>query len=142
MSYLTEQKTQLKQAQVTEALIRMKRLELHENVIKEFYEEGKLNLSENGGLLYWLNEKEEAMVRAWEKETGNVVYHVIKDKMEYGLSYSYLYVSEDVEEWILDNDDLKEGIILAYVKNVDDDSCSEYGSIGIIPNIGGLKRTA
>lgn len=142
MSYLSEQKSEIAQAQVTEALLRMKKLDLHENVIKEFYENGKLNLSEHVGLLYWLNEQEEKMVREWEEETGNIVYHVIKNHMEFGLCYSFLYVSEDVDEWEMDNECLLQGYPLVYVKNVDDESCSEYGSIGIKPNVGGLMRTA
>lgn len=142
MSYLTEQKTSLAMEQVKEALNRMKNLKLHENVVKEFEEEGKLNLSELGGILYWLNDEENAMVRAWEEETGNIVYHVIKNHLEFGLCYSFLYVSPDKEEWEYDNEDLKEGCALAYVKNVTNKEFSEYGSIGIRPNWGGLKRTA
>lgn len=46
MSYLTEQKTELAQAQVTEALLRMSKLQIHGNAIKEFLESGKLNRSE------------------------------------------------------------------------------------------------
>lgn len=142
MSYLSEQKTQLRQAQVTEALIRMKRLNLHENVIKEFYESGKLNLSEHGGILYWLDEAENKMVREWEEKTGNVVYHVIKNNMEFGLCYSFMYVSPNVDEWLFDNETLESGYPIAYVMNVDDRDCSEYGSIGIISSIGGLVRVA
>ena len=39
MSYLTEQKTELAQAQVTEALLRMSKLQIHSNAIKEFLQE-------------------------------------------------------------------------------------------------------
>lgn len=142
MSFLSEQKSELAQAQVTEALIRMKRLDLHENVIKEFHESGKLNLSEYCGLLYWLNEEENDMVHKWEKETGNLVYHVIKTQMSFGLCYSFMYVSPNTEEWIFDNECLESGYPIAYVKNVSDDDCSEYGSIGIRSSIGGLVRIA
>lgn len=142
MSYLTEQTTPIAKEQVKEALKRMKKLKLIDNVVKEFEDEGKLNLSELGGILYWLNDEENAMVRAWEKETGNMVYHVIKNNMEFGLCYSFLYVSPDKEEWERDNEDLEAGYALAYVKNVTCTEYSEYGSIGIKPNFGGLRRTA
>lgn len=142
MSYLSQQETQIKQAQVTEALIRMKRLNLHENVIKEFYEKGKLNLSETGGILYWLNEDENKLVKDWENKTGNIVYHVIKSNMEFGLCYSFLYVSPVSDEWILDDEALENGYPIVYVMNVSDKSCSEYGSIGIMPCVGGLVRVA
>lgn len=142
MSYLEQQTSEIAQAQVVEALLRMKNLKLHENVINEFKETGKINLSEHGGILYWLNEEENKMVRQWEKETSNLVYHVIKNNMEFGLCYSFLYVSPYTDEWLNDNEDLKEGYPIVYVKNVTDNTCSEYGSIGIKSNIGGLVRVA
>lgn len=142
MSYLEQQTSEIAQAQVVEALLRMKNLKLHENVINEFKETGKINLSENGGILYWLNDDENNMVRQWEKETGNLVYHVIKNNMEFGLCYSFLYVSPYADEWLNDDEDLKEGYPIVYVKNVTDNTCSEYGSIGIKSSIGGLVRVA
>ena len=45
-----------KAKQKQEAIARMKLLKLHGNVIREFEKEGIVNLSENGGFLYWLNE--------------------------------------------------------------------------------------
>lgn len=141
MSYLTEQKTELAQAQVTEALLRMGALQIHGNAIKEFLESGKLNRSE-GGILYWLEQDEEAMVREWEKETGNMVYHVIKSYTEFGVLYTYLYVSDDTEDWEEDRADIENEIAFAYVKNVTDDWCSEYGTVGIKPMWGGVLRTA
>ena len=109
MSYLTEQKTELAQAQVTEALLRMSKLQIHSNAIKEFLESGKLNRSERG-ILYWLEQDEEKMVREWEKETGNMVYHVIKDNTEIGLLYTFLYVSDDTEDWEEDREDIENNI--------------------------------
>lgn len=67
MSYLTEQKTELQQAQVTEALNRMAKLGLLENVINEFHQTGRINKSEIYGILYWLDDEEEKMVREWEE---------------------------------------------------------------------------
>lgn len=136
------------EAQKVEALLRMKKLDLHENAIREFKEEGKLNLSEPAmgnrvGVLYWLNEDEEKMVRDWEKETGHLVYHVIKNNLiDIGLCYSFLYVSKDPDVWVQDNVDMEDGIQFAYVKNADYDGFSESGTIGIRPAFGGVVRTA
>ena len=141
MSYLTEQKTELAQAQVTEALLRMSKLQIHSNAIKEFLESGKLNRSERG-ILYWLEQDEEKMVREWEKETGNMVYHVIKDNTEIGLLYTFLYVSDDTEDWEEDREDIENNIAFTYVKNATIDYCSEYGTVGIMPLWGGVVRTA
>lgn len=82
------------------------------------------------------------MGREWEEETGNIVYHVIMNRFEFGLCYSFLYVSQHADEWGLDNENLKEGHPLVYVKNKDDNSLSEYGYIGIKPSFGGLMRIA
>lgn len=133
-------KEELRTAQKTEALLRMKKLKFIDDVIKYFVNENKLYLSENGGILFWLDDNERKMVEEWEAETGNLVYHVIKNHMEFGLCYSFLYVSTHTEEWVSDNEYLEEGYPIAYVKNVDDDTCSEYGSIGIRPNFGGVAR--
>ena len=39
-------------------------------------------------------------------------------------------------------DDIKEGYACAYVKNLSDDFCSEFGSICFKKQFGGLVRTA
>lgn len=151
MSYLSKQTTEIAQAQVTEALLRMKKLNLLGGVVEQFKDCGKLLKSENfcvGNrenripILYDLSDAETQMVRKWEEETGNMVYHVVQNRMVFGLCYSFLYVSKYTEEWEMDNEYLEEGMPLVYVKNVDDDMCSEYGSIGIKPMHGAILRTA
>ncbi len=131
----------LLEQQKAEAVKRMKKLKLIDNIIYEFEEKNVLNRSECG-ILYWLTDEEKKLVETWEKETGNLVYHVIINKMEFGLCYSLLYVSRHVEEWAYDNEDLNEGFPFVYVINVDDMECSEYGRIGIQNFFGGLLRTA
>ena len=74
------------------------------------------------------------------KQTGNVVYHVIKNQMEFGLCYSFLFVSKHKDEWKIDRNDIHEGCPFVYVKNVDDEGSSVYGSIGIRPVFGGVLR--
>lgn len=127
--------------QKAEALARMKKLNLHPNAIKEFAEEGKLNLSRRG-ILFWLDEDEQKMVKKFEEKTGNLVYHVILNQMEFGLCYSLLYVSPREEEWESDRKDLNEKYPFAFVVNADVPEFSEYGTIGIKPMFGGVLRTA
>ena len=129
-----------KAKQKQEALERMKMLKLHGNIIKEFDKEGIVNLSENGGFLYWLDSDQQAIVDEFEAEHDALVYHVIHDFTELGELYSLLYVSKYEEEWEDERTDLKDGYALVYVKNVNDDFCSEFGSIGIKPQFGGLVR--
>lgn len=130
----------LREQQKQEAIKRMKKLGIMEQPIKEFEEEGKINLSEGPGLLYWLNDEEQEMVRKFEEENNGLVYHVIKTQMNLGLMYSFLYVSEHIEEWQMDMEDLGDNQTLAYVVNTTMSDCSEFGTIGIEPSIGGLKR--
>lgn len=125
-----------------EAIERMKMLNMHKNPINEFKRNGKLNLSEQFGALYWLNDKEKEMVRKFEEDNGHLVYHVIKTHTNFGTLYSLMYVSKHDEEWEMDHQDLKDGYCFAYVVNADEPIFSEFGSIGIRPSIGGVVRVA
>lgn len=140
MSYYDQQTTTLAQAQVKEAIKRMRMLRLHPNAVKKFVDSGKLNLSERG-ILFWLKPKELQMVDDWQRETGHMVYHVIKNKMEFGLLYSFLYVSKYEDQWENDRTELMEGYPFSYVRNEDLDYGAEFGSIGIKPLFGGILRT-
>lgn len=131
-----------KMKQKQEAMERMKQLRLYPNIIKEFAKEDIVNLSEHGGMLYWLNADQKKIVREFEEKYNAVVYHVIHNNTEFGELYSLLYVSEYEKEWEDDKSDLTDGCPIAYVKNIDDDICSEFGSIGIRMQFGGLVRTA
>ena len=132
----------MKARQRTEALKRMELLKLHENVIDDFKEIALLNQSELGGILYWVEGETEKKIHEWEEKTGNLVYHVIHDYTEFGELLSLLYVSTYEDEWETDREDIQDGYALAYVMNLTDDWCSEYGSIGIRPQWGGVVRTA
>lgn len=123
-----------------EAEKRLKVLNVHENVLNEF-KKGKLNRSELMGALHWLNDEEKAMVKEFEKEHVAIVYHVIHQFTNIGELYNLLYVSLDDSEWGLDFEDLTEGYALAYVINKSMPHCSEFGTIGVEPSIGGVART-
>ena len=131
----------MKEKQKKEAIARMKMLKMLENPIEDF-KEGVLNLSENGGFLYWLNEEEKKIVEEFEnRESKPLVYHVIKSFTSMGIMYSLLFVSGYEEEWEDDRADIKGGSAIAYVYNSLMPDCSEMGSIGIKPCIGGVART-
>lgn len=130
----------LREQQKAEAVKRMKKLKIMPQTISEFAEQGKINRSENRGILYWLNEEEQEMVESFENEYGGVVYHAIKNYTTIGIMYSLLYVSKHMDEWPLDMLDIAEERAVAYVVNVDAPDCSEFGSIGIRPMVGGVER--
>lgn len=134
-----------REAKKDEALKRMKMLDIFPTTQKEFREEDKLNESEGAGILYWLNDEEQEMVRKFEEEYDALVYHVIHSLTNIGEMYALLYVSDHPDEWDMDNEDLQGGrdvYPIAYVINKDYPDCSELGGIGVRKINGGLMRIA
>jgi len=123
-----------------EAIERMETLKLSKNVISEFKND-VLYISENGGYLYYLDEKQQKAVDEFVAEHEHITpYHVIRSNTEFGELLSVLIVSGYEEEWEMDREDLKDGYVFTYVINLDAPYCSEFGSIMTKPSIGGLVR--
>lgn len=122
----------------TEAKKRLELLNVHQNVVKEFMNEDKLNKSDGKlAILYWLDEDEETMVKEFQENHGVLVYHVIKTyTIDMGIIYDLLYISEDVDWWDIEKDDLKNGYALSYTIS----TFSESGVIKIKPVNGGVIR--
>lgn len=124
-----------------ECLNRMQLLHLSKQCINAF-KNGKVWESEGIGALYELNEEEQKIVDDFEKKHKDYkVYHVIHNVTNIGEMYNLLYVDTYCDEWKYFENDLKMGITLAYVYNKDYEDCSEFGSIAVKSNIGGLIRT-
>lgn len=122
-----------------EALKRMKLLKLHQNVIKEFKDENKLNRSEFGlGILYWLTDEEKQLVDEFQnKHKGYLVYHVIKtETRDFGTVYDLLYVAPYEDEWLNEREKLKDNWIYSYSVT----EFAECGPIKIKCINGGLAR--
>ena len=129
-----------KEERFKEAIERMKLLKLDKECIEAFTK-GKVWESEGFGALYQLRDEEQMIVDKFEAHHKDcLVYHMIHNKYEFGECYSILYVSPDTDEWQRDKDDIKEGYVFAYVENVDDPWCSEFGSIAVKSQFGGLVR--
>lgn len=123
-----------------ECLKRMEILELSKQCISAF-KNGKIWESESIGALYEVNEEEQEIINNFEKEhEGCKVYHLIHNITEFGELYNIFYVSTDENEWEQDKEDLKQDYAFVYVYNKSADWCSEFGSIAIKKNIGGLIR--
>lgn len=131
----------LKTEQKQEAVTRMQMLDIFAPAIREFEKEDVINVSEHGGILFWLNDEQQEMVDKFEEKYQAKVYHLIHNYTEFGELYSLLFVSKHKQEWDYDKDDIKHGIACVYVVNKDEDAFSEFGSIGIKPQFGGLART-
>lgn len=132
---------ELKIKQKQEAIERMKMLKIYSQAIKEFEKDNVINVSEHGGILFWLDDEQQEMVKRFEEKYNAVVYHVIHNYTVFGELYSLLYVSQHENEWDYDKDDIKHNIALCYVVNKDEKNFSEFGSIGIRPQFGGVIRT-
>ena len=129
-----------------EAINRMKELWLFAPCIKAFKSRDEVQLSEPTGGLYEFSSNKEltTKVQEFERENNALVYHVIHTPAmidgEAMDMYSFLYVSDYQEEWEVDNADIKEGYVLAYVWNKTIDYFSEFGSIAVKGMFGGLVR--
>lgn len=129
-----------KEERFIEAIERMKLLKLDKSCIEAFAK-GKVWESEGFGVLYEINEEEQKIVDNFEKNHPNcLVYHMIHNIFEFGECYSMLYVSSDINEWEQDKEDIKDGYVFAYIYNKDDEWCSEFGSIAVKSQFGGLVR--
>lgn len=130
-----------REAMLNEAIARMKDLGLHTNTIDDL-KKGKVNVSKQMGVLYWANEDEQKLITKFESENDAFVYHAIYTPTTFGRLFSMLFVSQYEEEWEMDNEDIKSLTPIAMVINLDDEWCSDMGSIGVRPLFGGLVRTA
>lgn len=129
-----------------EAIKRMKYLGLSEGCIDAF-KQGKVWLSEYFGTLYEADENLQKMIDDFQKESGCLVYHVVRSICALGVDIemkmdSFLYVSPYTEEWDMEHDDMKSGMLFAYVYNHTIPEYSESGSICVEPQIGGLVRNS
>ena len=122
-----------------EALKRMKLIKLSPQCIKAFETRNKVWTSERGML--YEDDDVQKLVEAFEKDhRGYLVYHVDHTAFEFGNCYSFFIVSPYKEDWQMETDDLKDGYAFCYVKNIDDDFCSEFGTIAFKSVFGGVYR--
>lgn len=124
-----------------EAIERMKILKLHKRVIQEFEKEDKLNKSEGQlGELYYLDEKEQALVKEYERKNNVLVYHIIHTFSNLGETYELLYVTQEKEDWKDEKRDLKRSFATVKVIVINYQENSEIGVIGFESKNGGIIR--
>ena len=124
-----------------EAIKRMEVLDIYSETIRQFEKEGFISYSEPPlGTNFWLTTEQREIVRQFEEKYNAVVYFAIRSYTNFGTLDSFLYVSDHQNEWVLDNNDIKNGYAYAYVHNYDVPEYSEIGLIGIQPRFGGLVR--
>lgn len=127
-----------------EALSRMKKIGYFGKAREAFHRSNKIFVNEAPfGAVYDLSPELEEEVKEFEKEHNALVYMVIHAATTFGEMDSLIYVSDHPEEWELDNEDLRYGIMMSYTINRDAPDCSEFGSIGVRRGAGaGMVRGA
>lgn len=127
-----------KEEMLQEGIKRMQLLKLHNNVINDLKNDGLLNKSEGRlGILYWLDEKEQAMVKEYENQRNILVYHVIKTyTLDIGVGYDLLCIIDEKGYWEEERERLKQGYVLSHSIS----QFNESGDILVKNKNGGLVR--
>lgn len=130
--------------QLNVALKAMKELDIYKPYILEFAKNGTKTLFDRA-FGYFIGEDNEpalyAKIKAFEEETGSLVYAVTHEHTEFGECYSFLYVSKYEKEWGMEvMDGGGYSIVWAYVWNKTCEDDSEFGSIGVKSFGGGIVR--
>ena len=125
------------------AISAMKSLDIYKPYIKKFEKDGTITLFERFGGYYIEEDNEPELlkkIRAFEAETGSLVYAVTHNIFEFGECYSFLIISKYEEEWGMTLEEVKDGYAFSYVWNKIDDYCSEFGTISVKSFGGGIAR--
>lgn len=82
-------------------------------------------------------------IQEFEKDSGGLVYAVIHNIYSFGECYTMLYVSPNKEDEEYSVEPAGDGFyVFSYVWNKTNDDCSEFGTVGIKPALGGLIRVS
>ena len=126
----------------TEAIKRMKMMQVAPETIQKFKDDGKVMVSELPfGAMCFLTEKEQQEVDQFEQEYNALVYHIIRTYTNFGQLDSFLFVSDYPEEWDMENTNIKRNIVFTWTVNRSADWMSDMGSITFRSAHGGLIRT-
>lgn len=137
---------ELKDRQRKHAVDLMKALKLMKQPIKEYEKREFVNFSDPRGALYWVDGNEEQTanmqnhIAYLEYVTGAMPYHIVNSYTNMGEMNSYLVSSQYDEEWDYDMELVKDNVVFAFVENVTYPEWSEFGSIAVRSQIGGLVR--
>lgn len=128
-----------------EAIKLMSKLGIYEPYITGFNKENMICFYENHAG-YWVYQNEELAnkIKEFEEEYNCLVFAVTHEYTEFGELYDFIYVSDYEEDWQYTIEEIKNNkdkfYVNAYVWNISDDYCSEFGTILVDANYGGLKR--
>lgn len=127
-----------------EAVRIMKELDIYKPYINAFKTKKRdVCFFENfGGYYAYQEPKLQKKIEELENKYGFMVYAVTHEFTEFGELYSFLYVSKHKDNWDynIEKSGFRDFVVMAYVWNVDDEMCSEFGSILVTSFGGGIKR--
>ena len=133
-----------KQARKEQAIKYLKQLEIYAPYVKGFEENDQVCFYERYAG-FWADQEPAVFkkLKAIEKEYNCTVYAITHERMFFGECYSFLIVSNYKHEWktLLRSNKNKHNAF-AYVWNVTDDWCSEFGTITVQSGFGGITRIA
>ena len=108
--------------QIREATIRRQLLNIFDQDITQFTDEGVVNAVNRLAM------------------SGVLAYHIIKTEGQFYTEYSILFVSDQEEDWLKNKKDIENGKVLAYIYNTSyAEAKMDY--IGVESENGELKRT-
>ena len=108
--------------QIREATIRRQLLNIFDQDITQFTDEGVVNAVNRLAM------------------SGVLAYHIIKTEGQFYTEYSILFVSDQEEDWLKNKKDIENGKVLAYVYNTSY-AAARFEYIGVESVNGELKRT-
>lgn len=122
-----------------EVLYRMKKYDLWDAIVKDYIKDGKIYLSEAGGIVYDLNEPAKKIVDELIEE-GKTPFHVVHTVTTFGDLYQVLFVSNDTTNWRYERG-RKDGYMYNCCYNETYDEV-EYSESKFISCHGGMQRIA
>lgn len=127
-----------------EAIRRMRLMGLFDDMIRNFDDDDTIYINEPPiGAIYDLSEDDMEMVRKFEEKHNALVYTIIRSHTTMGVMDALMYVTDEISEWAMDNEDLEDNMAFVYVVNHNCPQFSEFGQIHWKRTAaGGLVRTA
>lgn len=130
--------------QKEKALDLLKKLKVFVDFRKALKDKDYKTMFENGiGYWTWQFDDLENKIKEIENKYGCFVYAVSHEYTDFGELYDLYIVPKYKEDWdkLVDDYDDKHWRVYAYVWNVDDDMCSEFGDVLVRNQFGGIVRT-
>ena len=126
-----------------EAIKCLKQLNIYKPYIEGFEKENDVCYFERFAG-YWAYQEPDliAKIQELEKEYNLTVYAITHEVFEFGDCYSFLCIPNNKEDWeyVIERTSPNSHYVFAYVWNLDDDYCSEFGTISVQSFGGGIRR--